>query len=128
MQQTQIPLHEDKLEPVTPDISSQEVAITIVVPVMNEELNVRPLFEKLSTQLLKLEKNYEIIFVDDGSTDKTFAELQKLYQENPGIVRVIRFRRNFGKTPALVAGFSRSRGEVIFTMDGDLQDDPGRDS
>jgi glycosyltransferase involved in cell wall biosynthesis len=124
MQQTQIPLHEDQLESVTPEVSSQGIAITIVVPVMNEELNVRPLFEKLSAQLLKLEKNYEIIFVDDGSTDKTFAELQKLYQENPDIVRVIRFRRNFGKTPALVAGFSRSRGEVIFTMDGDLQDDP----
>ncbi|MBV9256386.1 MAG: glycosyltransferase family 2 protein [Ktedonobacteraceae bacterium] len=124
MQQTQIPLHENKPETLTPDLSLQRVAITIVVPVMNEELNVRPLFEKLSTQLVKLEKDYEIIFVDDGSTDKTFAELQKLYQENPNIVRVIRFRRNFGKTPALVAGFSRSRGEVIFTMDGDLQDDP----
>jgi hypothetical protein len=58
MQQTQIPLHEDQLESVTPEVSSQGIAITIVVPVMNEELNVRPLFEKLSAQLLKLEKNY----------------------------------------------------------------------
>jgi glycosyltransferase involved in cell wall biosynthesis len=124
MQQTQIPPHENELESLIPEPSSQVIAITIVVPVMNEELNVRPLFEKLSGELLKLEKAYEIVFVDDGSTDKTFAELQKIYQENPGVVRVIRFRRNFGKTPALVAGFSRSRGEVVFTMDGDLQDDP----
>src|SRR5205085_12493766 len=72
----------------------------------------------------QLEKCYEVIFIDDGSTDKTFAELQKLHDEYPGVVRVVRFRRNFGKTPALVAGFERAHGEVIFTMDGDLQDDP----
>lgn len=104
--------------------SSQELAISVVVPVMNEEQNVRPLYEKLSAQLEALGQNYEIIFVDDGSTDKTFLELKALHADHPGNVRVIRFRRNFGKTPALVAGFSRCRGEVIFTMDGDLQDDP----
>ena len=100
------------------------VAISIVVPVMNEQESVAVLFEKLSAHLDGLGKTYEVIFVDDGSTDNTFKELTKLHDENPGIVRVIRFRRNFGKTPALVAGFSRCRGEVIFTMDGDLQDDP----
>jgi glycosyltransferase involved in cell wall biosynthesis len=102
----------------------QAVAISVVVPVMNEEQNVRPLYEKLSAQLNALGQNYEVIFVDDGSTDKTFAELKTLHADNPGIVRVIRFRRNFGKTPALVAGFSRCHGEIVFTMDGDLQDDP----
>ena len=102
----------------------QAVAISVVVPVMNEEQNVRPLYEKLSAQLNGLGQNYEVIFVDDGSTDKTFAELKTLHADNPGIVRVIRFRRNFGKTPALVAGFSRCHGEIVFTMDGDLQDDP----
>jgi glycosyltransferase involved in cell wall biosynthesis len=107
--------------PVSPE---QAVAISVVVPVMNEEQNVRPLYEKLSAQLNALGQNYEVIFVDDGSTDKTFAELKTLHTDNPGIVRVIRFRRNFGKTPALVAGFSRCRGEIVFTMDGDLQDDP----
>src|SRR5437879_2630264 len=91
---------------------------------MNEEQSIKPLFEKLSTQLNSLGQNYEVIFVDDGSTDKTFAELKKLHDEHASIVRVIRFRRNFGKTPALVAGFSRCHGDVIFTMDGDLQDDP----
>lgn len=85
---------------------------------------MRPLFERLSTQLEQLGTSYEVIFVDDGSVDNTFNELKKLRDEHVGIVRVIRFRRNFGKTPALVAGFSRCRGEVIFTMDGDLQDDP----
>jgi glycosyltransferase involved in cell wall biosynthesis len=103
---------------------SQDIAISVVVPVMNEEQNVRPLYAKLSVQLNALGQNYEVIFVDDGSTDKTFAELKTLHDAHPGIVRVVRFRRNFGKTPALVAGFSRCRGEVIFTMDGDLQDDP----
>ena len=102
----------------------QAVAISVVVPVMNEEQNVRPLYEKLSAQLNALGRNYEEIFVDDGSTDKTFAELKTLHANNPSIVRVIRFRRNFGKTPALVAGFSRCQGEIVFTMDGDLQDDP----
>ncbi len=125
MQQTQIPpVHEQEPDSLISPSSPQNIAISVVVPVMNEELNVRLLFEKLSAQLVRLEKNYEVVFVDDGSTDKTFDELRKLYDENPGVVKVIRFRRNFGKTPALVAGFGRSRGEVVFTMDGDLQDDP----
>src|SRR5712691_3531330 len=104
--------------------SSQKVALSIVVPVMNEEQNVRLLYQKLSAQLISLGQNYEVIFVDDGSTDNTFRELKTLHEEHPGTIRVIRFRRNFGKTPALVAGFSRCQGEIIFTMDGDLQDDP----
>jgi glycosyltransferase involved in cell wall biosynthesis len=104
--------------------SSQKVALSIVVPVMNEEQNVRPLYQKLSDQLNSLGQNYEIIFVDDGSTDHTFRELKTLHEEHSGTIRVIRFRRNFGKTPALVAGFSRCQGDIIFTMDGDLQDDP----
>src|SRR6266853_1297258 len=114
------------VEPETLPVSTlaQKVALSFVVPVMNEELNVRPLFEKLFAQLAELQQSYEVIFVDDGSTDKTFAELTRLHEEFPGVVRVIRFRRNFGKTPALVAGFSRCRGEIVFTMDGDLQDDP----
>lgn len=124
MQQTEIPAIAIEPEALPAGEQAQQVAISIVIPVMNEEQNVRPLYEKLAAQLNDLGKPYEIIFVDDGSTDGTFAELKKLHDEFNGIVRVIRFRRNFGKTPALVAGFSRSKGEVIFTMDGDLQDDP----
>lgn len=124
MQQTEIPTTLIEPEQMPVGEQSQEVALSIVIPVMNEELNVRPLYEKLVEQLNSLGKSYEIIFVDDGSTDSTFKELKQLHDEHNEIVRVIRFRRNFGKTPALVAGFSRCRGEVIFTMDGDLQDDP----
>ncbi|GCE49285.1 glycosyltransferase involved in cell wall biosynthesis [Thermosporothrix hazakensis] len=124
MQQTEAPAKTTKTEALPLSSSEQDIAITVVVPVMNELRNVRPLFEKLSAQFHQLGSSYEVIFVDDGSTDGTFDELKKLRDENPGIVRVIRFRRNFGKTPALVAGFSRSRGKVVFTMDGDLQDDP----
>lgn len=102
----------------------QRIALSIVVPVMNEQQNVALLYEKLSAQLDTLEKQYEVIFVDDGSVDGTFEELTKLHAAYPGIVHVIRFRRNFGKTPALVAGFAKCRGEIVFTMDGDLQDDP----
>jgi len=125
MQQTQISSNltvEPESLPLEP--SEQAVAISFVVPVMNEQQSIAILYEKLSAQLDSLGKSYEVIFVDDGSTDGTFKELEKLHNAYPGVVRVVRFRRNFGKTPALVAGFSRCRGEVIFTMDGDLQDDP----
>ena len=124
MQQTEVPTR--VVEPQSSVLATPlpEVAISIVVPVMNEQQNVRPLYEKLSAQLDAIGDRYEVIFVDDGSTDNTFKELEKLHNEHPGVVRVIRFRRNFSKTPALVAGFSRCRGKVVFTMDGDLQDDP----
>src|SRR6266849_4037358 len=124
MQQTTIPSIDVQTTLSTPEISEQAVAISIVVPVMNEQESVRPLYQKLSAQLDTLGQCYEVVFVDDGSTDNTFKELKILHDEHPDLVRVIRFRKNFGKTPALVAGFSRCRGEVIFTMDGDLQDDP----
>src|SRR5438552_7557555 len=125
MQQTQVSSNLTiKPEISAPELPEQKVAISIVVPVMNEEQSIAILFDKLSEQLDSLGQTYEVIFVDDGSTDKTFAEVKKLHDEHPDIVRVIRFRRHFGKTPALVAGFSRCHGEVIFTMDGDLQDDP----
>ncbi len=124
MQQTTIPSMDVQTTLSTPEISEQAVAISIVVPVMNEQESVRLLYQKLSAQLDTLGQCYEVVFVDDGSTDNTFKELKILHDEHPDIVRVIRFRKNFGKTPALVAGFSRCRGEVIFTMDGDLQDDP----
>jgi glycosyltransferase involved in cell wall biosynthesis len=99
------------------------LGISVVVPVYNEEESVRPLYEALSAQLDALGTSYEIIFVDDGSRDGTFLVLQALHEMDPR-VRVVRFRRNFGKTPALVAGFSNVRGDIVFTMDADLQDDP----
>ncbi len=124
MQQIEVPIRATESGPLTLTPASQELALSVVVPVMNEQQNIGPLYEKLATQLDQTGNSYEIIFVDDGSTDSTFNELKRLHTEHPKTVRVIRFRRNFGKTPALVAGFSRCRGQVVFTMDGDLQDDP----
>ena len=100
-----------------------ELAITVVVPVYNEEESVQPLYDALSGQLRALGRSYEIIFVDDGSRDASYLRLKTLHEQDDH-VRVIRFRRNFGKTPALVAGFAKARGEIVFTMDADLQDDP----
>ncbi len=99
------------------------VNISVVVPVYNEEQSVRPLYEALSAALEREGRSYEIVFVDDGSSDGSFSVLQALHDTDVR-VRVIRFRRNFGKTPALVAGFAHARGEIVFTMDADLQDDP----
>jgi glycosyltransferase involved in cell wall biosynthesis len=99
------------------------VAISVVVPVYNEEESVRPLYEALSGELGRLGYSYELVFVDDGSRDGSFTALSALHAQDAR-VRVVRFRRNFGKTPALVAGFAHARGEVVFTLDADLQDDP----
>lgn len=93
--------------------------ISVVIPVANEQDTVAPLCRALEQVL---PGPYEIIFIDDGSTDGTWAELAKLHDRER--IRAMRFRRNFGKTAALRAGFAASRGEVVFTMDGDLQDDP----
>ncbi len=101
-----------------------QVGISVVVPVYNEEQSLRPLYDALTAALERLGQSYEIVFVDDGSRDGSFTTLKALHDQDARI-RVIRFRRNFGKTPALVGGFSHARGEVIFTMDADLQDDPG---
>jgi glycosyltransferase involved in cell wall biosynthesis len=100
-------------------ISASAVMISVVIPVCNERATVAPLCRSLAQVL---PPPYEILFIDDGSTDGTWEELLQLHEA--GRVRVIRFRRNFGKTPALEAGFAASRGDVLFTMDGDLQDDP----
>ncbi|SRR6266704_1575390 len=105
IQASEIP--EQAMEPEafipTSSFLSPEVTLSIVVPVMNEQQNIRPLYEKIATKLNQLGKRYEILFIDDGSTDHTFVELQKLHYEHPNSVSVIRFRKNFDKTPALVA-------------------------
>jgi glycosyltransferase involved in cell wall biosynthesis len=93
--------------------------ISVVIPVHNEQEDVAELTTALGGVL---PGGHEIIFVDDGSTDRTWERLKSLH--DPGRVRLLRFRANFGKTAALVAGFAASRGEIVFTMDGDLQDDP----
>lgn len=97
--------------------------ISIVVPVHNEEENVGPLLAELTGVLQPTAQAWEVIFVDDGSTDATFAALARLHAAH-GNVRVVRLRRNFGKAAALAAGFAEVTGDVVVTIDGDLQDDP----
>jgi glycosyltransferase involved in cell wall biosynthesis len=97
--------------------------ISVVVPVHDEELSVEPLFEELRTALEPLDRRWEVVFVDDGSTDASFAALTRLHAANDN-VEVVRLRRNFGKAAALAAGFRHAEGEVVVTIDADLQDDP----
>lgn len=93
--------------------------LSIVIPVYNEQDSVAELHAELVSVLTKLNQSFEVIFVNDGSTDNTLSELNKLKP-----VHIISFTRNFGKSQALQAGFNVANGEYIFTMDGDLQDDP----
>lgn len=97
--------------------------LSVVIPLFNEEANVEPLLKELFGALEALEKSFEIICVDDGSRDGTWAALERAASENPEL-RVLRFRRNFGQTAAMSAGIEAARGAVIIPMDGDLQNDP----
>jgi glycosyltransferase involved in cell wall biosynthesis len=96
--------------------------ISIVVPVHDEEATLGFLYEELRAALEPIEQPWEAIFVDDGSTDGSFAALTRLHSEHEN-VRVVRLRRNFGKAAALSAGFEQARGDVVVTIDADLQDD-----
>ncbi|HSR32615.1 MAG TPA: glycosyltransferase family 2 protein [Anaerolineae bacterium] len=104
---------------------NQTGMLSFVVPLLNEESSLAPLHEAVARAVEPLSLDYEIIFVDDGSSDGSPAVLQDLHQQDPEHVRVIQFRRNFGKMAAMTAGFARARGEIIVTLDADLQDDPG---
>lgn len=97
--------------------------ISVVIPLYNEEQSLRELCEQLKN-VLQRSGQYELIFVDDGSTDGSFRVLQELRNREKRI-KIIRFRRNFGKSAALSVGFHHAKGEIIITMDADLQDDPG---
>ena len=97
--------------------------LSVVVPVHEEERSVALLHDELAAALDPLGTPWEVIFVDDGSTDGTFAALTRLHDAHAE-VRVVRLRGNFGKAAALQAGFEEARGDVVVTLDGDLQDDP----
>jgi glycosyltransferase involved in cell wall biosynthesis len=99
------------------------VELSIVIPLFNEEESVEPLYTQLKEALEPLEQSYEIIVVDDGSTDRSFELLKGLHAQDKRL-RVIRFRRNFGQTAAFAAGFEHAQGRVVVTMDADLQNDP----
>ena len=97
--------------------------LSVVIPVRNEAPSVRQLHQELTEVLRAWGRSYELVFVEDGSTDDTFDRLAEIHRRDPR-VRVIRFRRNFGQTAAFAAGFAHARGRYIVTADGDLQNDP----
>ncbi|MGB9715738.1 MAG: glycosyltransferase family 2 protein [Thermodesulfovibrionales bacterium] len=99
------------------------MTLSVVIPLFNEEENIPILYEKLKENLDPLGKEYEILFVDDGSTDKTLSILEEIQSKDKRVI-VLSLRRNFGQTAAFAAGFDFARGDVIVTMDGDLQNDP----
>jgi glycosyltransferase involved in cell wall biosynthesis len=97
--------------------------LSVVIPIFNEAPNLEPLYREFAETLTAWGHPYELIFVDDGSSDESFAILEKL-QARDRNVRVVQFRRNFGQTAAFAAGFALARGRLIATADGDLQNDP----
>ncbi len=101
----------------------KKMQLSVIIPVFNEEGNIEPLYREIKEALEGFGGGYEILAIDDGSSDDSFTVLKRLHEEDPR-VRVIRFRRNFGQTAAFAAGFDLAQGEVIVTMDADLQNDP----
>jgi glycosyltransferase involved in cell wall biosynthesis len=97
--------------------------LSIVIPIHNEEPSILPLYDRLTAVLEPLHRPYEILLVDDASTDRSFELLANLV-ETDGHLKVIRLRRNFGQTAALSAGFHEAKGDVVIAMDGDLQHAP----
>ena len=102
---------------------TREPEISVVVTLFDEAESLDELYRRTVSSLDAARRRYEIIFVDDGSTDGTFAELERLHASDKR-VRAVRFRRNFGQHPAMHAGLARARGDVVVTMDGDLQNAP----
>ena len=99
-------------------------AISIVIPVYNEESCLRDLGARLYPALDALQRSYEVIFIDDGSKDKSVALLREMFQQRPAQTRIVILRGNFGQHAAIMAGFERARGEFIITLDADLQNPP----
>lgn len=99
--------------------------LSIVIPVLNEEKTIEPLFIRIADVMAAEQTaDYEVIFVDDGSRDSSWTAIEHLFERYPDRIRGIRFRKNFGKSAALRAGFQIARGEIVVTLDADLQDDP----
>jgi glycosyltransferase involved in cell wall biosynthesis len=99
------------------------MTLSVVIPLFNEEENIQLLHERLRKALDPLAQEYEILFVDDGSTDRSLSLLEKIQADDKRVI-VLSLRRNFGQTAAFAAGFDFARGDVVVTMDGDLQNDP----
>lgn len=108
---------------VSPGNGKEKVEVSIIVPLRDEEQSLPELFQGITETMQRTGKTYEIIFVDDGSTDRSFEVLRRL-KDGHRNVKVIQFRRNFGKSAALSVGFKEAQGKYVVTMDADLQDDP----
>jgi len=104
-------------------MGNEKMDITVVVPFFNEEENVKEMHQRLTAALANLKKNYEVIFIDDGSTDNSYGIIKDLALADKRL-KVIRFKKNFGQTAAIYAGFIAATGDIIIPMDGDLQNDP----
>jgi glycosyltransferase involved in cell wall biosynthesis len=104
---------------------AENVLLTIVIPVLNEEATLGALYQKIAEVMNSMSSTeYEIIFIDDGSTDDSWQQICQVHSRAPKQVRGFKFRKNFGKASALALGFAESKGEIVFTLDADLQDDP----
>ena len=106
-----------------PDRTTKVPRYSVVVPLHNEAKTLKELHRSIRATMNRLEEPWEMVLVDDGSTDTTLAVLQELHEADPHVV-VVQLRRNYGQTGALMAGFDHARGEVIISLDGDLQNDP----
>lgn len=98
--------------------------ISVVIPLFNEDESLPELFSWIKRVMTTHHFTYEVIFINDGSTDDSWNVISTLNQENPNEVKAIKFRRNYGKSPALFCGFNKAQGDVVITMDADLQDSP----
>lgn len=101
-----------------------DIYLSVVVPIYNEQENLQALFDRLTKVCDKIAKPYEIILINDGSTDKSYEILNQLHEKRPKEIRVIHFNGNFGQHMAVMAGFEHSRGEVVVSLDADLQNPP----
>lgn len=109
--------------PAAPERALARYELSIFLPVYNEEENLRPLHEKVTAAMAALGRSYEVIYVDDGSKDRSFQVLEAIANEDPR-VKVVRFRRNYGQTAAMAAGIHAATGEILIPMDADMQNDP----
>ncbi|MDR3651689.1 MAG: glycosyltransferase family 2 protein [Paludibacter sp.] len=98
--------------------------ISVIVPLFNEEESLPTLFEWIERVMAENKYSFEVIFVNDGSTDKSWEVIENLQKKSPNNVKGIKFRHNYGKSPALYCGFNAAKGDVVITMDADLQDSP----
>ena len=98
--------------------------ISVVIPLYNEDESIPELYAWIERVMKKNGFSYEVIFINDGSTDRSWDIITELNQKQPDVVKGIKFRRNYGKSPALYCGFEQAQGDVVITLDADLQDSP----